>query len=125
MPTLFSLADDIADHDKTGDYAMITETFAIELDFNDTISTVDGEATQVNFTADCDYSFLIEIDGNKLYFITTESWDTLYGNFEMYFEIFTGYNITCDTVKAGRIVIPDRFFGTGYTFSSLQTLATA
>jgi hypothetical protein len=125
MPTLFSLADDITDHDKTGDYAMNTETFAIEFDFNTTISTVDGEVTQVNFTADCDYSFLIEIDADKLYFTTTESWDTLYGNFEMFFEIFMASNITCDTVKAGRVVIPDRFFGTDYTFTSLQTLASA
>ena len=125
MPTLFTLADDVADHDKTGDYAMITETFAIEFDFNETISTVDGEVTQVNFTAECDYSFLIEIDADKLYFITTESWDTLYGNFEMFFEVSMHYNISVSTVKAGRVVIPDRFFGTSYTFTSLQTLATA
>ncbi|MBA7467138.1 hypothetical protein ES707_02334 [subsurface metagenome] len=125
MPTLFALADDIADHDKTGDYAMITETFAIEFDFNDTISTVDGEDLQVNFTADCDVSFLVEIDADKLYFITTESWDTLYGNFEMFFEVFMGKNISVSIIKAGRVVIPKRYFGTDYTFTSSQTLATA
>ena len=125
MPTLFTLADDIADHDQTGDYAMITETFAIEFDFNDTISTVDGEVLQVNFTAECDVSFLVEIDADKLYFITTKSWNTLYGNFEMFFEISMHYNISVSTVKAGRVVIPDRFFGTDYTFTSSRTLATA
>ena len=125
MPTLFALADDVADHDQTGDYAMITETFAIEFDFNDTISTVDGEVLQVNFTAECDVSFLVEIDADKLYFITTKSWNTLYGNFEMFFEVFMGSNISVTTVKAGRVIIPDRFFGTSYTFTSLQTLATA
>ena len=125
MPTLFALADDVADHDQTGDYAMITETFAIEFDFNDTISTVDGENLQVNFTAECDVSFLVEIDADKLYFITTKSWNTLYGNFEMFFEVFMGSNISVTTVKAGRVIIPDRFFGTSYTFTSLQTLATA
>lgn len=123
MPTLFSLADDTTDHDKSGDYAMITETFAIEIDFNETISTVDGNHHQVNFTADCDYDFLIEIDDDALYFVTTESWDTLLGNFEMFFEVFTAENITCSSVKAGRTVIPNRYFGTSYTFTSLQTLA--
>lgn len=125
MPTLFTLTDDVTDHTKTGDYATITETFAIEWDFNVTISTTDGVATQVNFTADCDYNFLIEIDDDKLYFVSTESWDTLLGNFEMFFEIFTAANITCDTVKAGRVIIPNRFFGTSYTFTSLQILASA
>lgn len=123
MPTLFSLTDDTTDHTKSGDYAMITETFAIEFDFNVSISTVDGNAAQVNFTADCDFDFLIEIDADKLYFVTTESWGTLLGNFEIFFEVFTAVNITCDSVKAGRVIIPNRFFGTSYTFTSLQTLA--
>lgn len=123
MPTLFALADDVADHTKMGDYGMISETFAIEFDFNETISTVDGNVKQVNFTADCDIDFLIEIDDDALYFVTTESWDTLLGNFEMFFEVFTAANITCSSVKAGRVTIPDRYFGTSYTFASLQTLA--
>ena len=124
MPTLFSLADDVADHTKIGDYAMITETFAIEIDFNVTISSVDGAATQVNFTADCDYDFLIEIDDDALYFIATESWNTINGNFEMNFEITTAANITCSSVKAGRIGLPNRFFNdAGTVFTSLQTLA--
>lgn len=125
MPTLFTLTDDTTDHDKTGDYATITETFAIEFDFNTTISTVDGNAAQVNFTADCNVDFLVEFDADKIYFVTTESWNTLYENFEMFFEISTAVNITGATVKAGRVVIPNRFFGTSYTFTSLQTLATA
>ena len=126
MPTLFSLADDTADHTKVGDYGMITETFAIEIDFNVTISSVDGNGCQVNFTAECDYDFLIEIDDDALYFITTESWNTINGNFEMNFEITLAENITCSTVKLGRIVIPDRFFNAaGTTFTSLQTIATA
>jgi len=124
MPTLFSLADDVADHTKIGDYAMITETFTIEIDFNETISSVDGNAAQVNFTADCVYDFLIEIDDDALYIITTESWNTINGNFEMFFEITTAINITCSSVKAGRIVIPNRFFNDpGTVFTSLQTLA--
>lgn len=125
MPTLFTLTDDTTDHDKTGDYAMITETFAIEFDFNTTISTVDGNAAQVNFTADCNVDFLVEFDADKIYFVTTESWNTLYENFEMFFEISMAVNITGVTVKAGRVVIPNRFFGTSYTFTSLQALATA
>jgi hypothetical protein len=124
MPTLFSLADDTADHTKIGDYAMITETFAIEFDFNATISSVDGNVCQVNFTADCDYDFLIEIDDDALYFITTESWNTINGNFEMNFEITTNANITGSSVKLGRMVIPNRFFNdAGTVFTSMQTIA--
>ena len=126
MPTFFNLADDVADHTKIGDYAMITETHTIEFDFNDTISSVDGNECQVNFTADCNIDFLIEIDDDALYFITTESWNTLTGNFEMNFEITLAANITCSTIKAGIIVIPNRFFNDpGTAFTSLQTLATA
>jgi len=124
MPTLFSLADDTADHTKIGDYAMITETFAIEFDFNATISSVDGNVCQVNFTANCDYDFLIEIDDDALYFITTESWNTINGNFEMNFEITLGANITGSSVKGGRIALPNRFFSdAGTVFTSMQTLA--
>ena len=125
MPTLFILADDTSDHDLTGDYSWITETFMIEFDFNVTVSTTDGSTTQVNFTAECDYNFQIELDADKLYFITTESWDTLLGNFEMFFELSLATHITCTTVKAGRGTIPGRYFGTDYTFTSLQTLASA
>ena len=126
MPTLFSLADDIADHTKTGDFGMTTETFAIEFDFNTTISSVDGNVCQVNFSADCDIGFIIEIDDDALYFITTESWNTLNGNFEMSFEITSNANITCETVKLGRITIPNRFFADpGTVFTSLETIASA
>lgn len=125
MPTLFSLTDDTCTHGLSGEYEWISETFAIEFDFNVTISTTDGELTQVNFTAECDYDFLLEYDADKMYFVTTESWNTFYGNFNMFFEIFMASNITCDSVKAGRVVIPGRFFGTDYTFTSLQTLAEA
>jgi hypothetical protein len=126
MPTLFSLADDVADHTKIGDYAMITETFAIEFDFNATISSVDENVCQVNFTADCDFDFLIEIDDDALYFITTESWNVINSNFEMNFEITTNANITCETVKLGRIVLPNRFFNDpGTVFTSLETIASA
>ena len=126
MPRLFSLSDDLSDHTKIGDYAMITETFAIEIDFNVTISSVDGNAAQVNFTADCDYDFLIEIDDDALYIITTESWNTINGNFEMNFEITLAENITCSSVKLGRILLPNRFFNDpGTVFTSLQTIATA
>lgn len=125
MPTLFTLTDDTSDHDHTSDYSWITETFMIEFIFNATISTTDGAVTQVNFTAECDYNFQIELDAANLYFVTTESWDTLLGNFEMFFEISMGTHINCTTVKAGRGIIPGRYFGTDYTFTSLQTLATA
>ena len=72
----------------------------------------------------CDYDFIIDYDDATMYFITTESWNTLNGNFEMFFEVTTADNITINSIKAGRILIPGRFLGTDYTFSSLQTLAT-
>ena len=124
MPTLYSLADDTCTHGLSGDYEWISETFAIEFIFNDTISTTDAAATQVNFTATCDYDFIVDYDDATMYFITTESWNTLNGNFEMLFEVTTADDITINSIKAGRIVIPGRFLGTDYTFTSLQTLAS-
>jgi len=125
MPTLYTLTDDTCTHGLSGDYEWITETSAIEFIFNATISTTDGEATQVNFTSTCDYDHLLEYDNNTLYFVTTETWGTYYGNFEMFFEASLGENISVSSIKAGRVVIPGRFFGTDYTFTSLQTLASA
>ena len=125
MPTLYTLTDDTCKHGLSGEYEWITESFAIEFVFNESISTVDGEVTQVNFTSTCDYDHLLEYDNNTLYFVTTESWKTYYRNFEMFFEITLAKNITCTSVKAGRVTIPGRFFGTDYTFTSLQTLAGA
>lgn len=123
MPTLFSLADDTCTHGLSGEYEWITETSAIEIVFNDTISTTDAAITQVNFTGTCDYDVLIEIHNDTLYAVLTETWGTFYSNFEFAFEISMGTNISCSSVKAGRVVIPGRFFGTDYTFTSRQTLA--
>jgi len=125
MPTLFSLADDTADHSKTsGDYMTITETSAIEIVFNTTISNIDGNADQVNFTADCDIDHFVEQDGTALYIVFGESWDCYNtGIFVTNFEVACAVNITGVTVKIGRIVIPNRNFA-GYTFTSLETLLT-
>ena len=125
MPTLFSLADDTADHSKTsGDYMTITETSAIEIIFNTTISNTDGADTQVNFTADCDIDYFVEQDGTTIYIVFGETWDCYNtGVFVTNFEVACAVNITGVTVKIGRIVIPDRNFA-GYTFASLETLLT-
>lgn len=125
MPTLFSLADDTADHSKTsGDYMTITETSAIEITFNTTISNTDGAATQMNITADCDIDFFVEQDGAAIYIVFGESWNCYdNGAFVTDFEVSCAVNITGATVKIGRIVIPNRNFA-GYTFASLETLLT-
>ena len=125
MPTLFSLADDTADHSKTsGDYMTITETSAIEIVFNTTISNTDGAATQVNFSADCDIDHFVEQDGTRMFVVFGETWDCYnMGIFVTNFEVDCAVNITGATVKIGRIVIPNRNFA-GYTFTSLETLLT-
>jgi hypothetical protein len=102
----------------------ITETSAIEITFNETISNVDGAVTQMNITADCDIDFFVEQDGAAIYIVFGESWDCYdAGNFVTNFEVFCAVNITGATVKIGRIVIPNRNFA-GYTFTSLETLLT-
>lgn len=96
MPTLFSLADDTADHLKTsGDYMLITETSAIEITFNETISNVDGNQHQVNITADCDIDHFVEQDGTAIYIVFGESWDCYdVGTFITDFEVECAVNIT-------------------------------
>lgn len=123
MPTLYSDAVDVADHDYSGTYEWITEAFAIKFDFNETLVLTDGDVDQVNMTAVCDVDFVVEYYGTFIYIITTESWDTTLGNFELDFEIDLGTGINCTDVFLGRISIPNRDL-TGSAFASLQTILT-
>jgi len=123
MPTLYSDAVDVADHDYAGTYEWITEAFAIKFDFNETLVLTDGDVDQVNITVECDYETSIEYTGTYIYIITTESWDTISGNFELNFEIDLAGGINCTDVYLGRISIPNRDL-TGSSFGSLQTILT-
>jgi len=126
QPVIFDMNDDQADHERSGDYATITETSAIKFDFNDTIGS-STSVTAVNITVTCDIDFQIEYgsgaDTDKLYIVFTETWDTLDGPMYFDFEISMGANITCSNVYAGRITIPGRYFNdVAPTFTSLQTI---
>lgn len=125
-PTLFDMNDDQADHKRTGDYLLITETTALEFDFNVTIGA-STSVTGLNITVDCDTSCLVEYgagaNNDKIYIPFTETWDTVNGVFYFNFELSLGVNISCSNVKVGTITIPGRYFNdVTPTFTSLQTL---
>lgn len=126
QPTIFDLTVDQADHDRTGDYLLITETSALEFDFNDTIGASDS-VTGLNITVDCDINYMVEYgagsNADKLYIVFTETWDCVNGDFTLDFDITMGANLTASNVKAGRISILGRYFNdVAPTFTSLQTL---
>lgn len=126
QPKIFDMSVDQADHKKSGEYLLITETSAIKLGFNATVGS-STSATGVNITVESDIDYQVELgagaDSDKIFIVFTETWNTISGNFDFDFEISMGVNITCSNVFAGRVSIPGRYFNDVVpTFTSLQTL---
>ena len=122
QPTIFSLADDQADHTRSGDYVDITELSTLKFEFNATIGA-STSTTAVNITFDCDIDYQTEILNDSLYVNFLENWDCFEtGTFNLNFEVSLGTHITAN-VYIGRTLIPGRFFNeVTPTFTSLQTL---
>lgn len=124
MPTIYEESVDVADHTKIGDYEWITETFAIKFTANNSINATDGDTGQLNITAtECEYDFLMESDSTHIYFIVTESWDTIEENFEALFDISFGHLMALSAIDLGRIeILSHSFSGAGVTFTSYETI---
>ena len=107
--------------DFGNDLERLTNAFAIEFDFNDTVSTTDAAVTQVNMTIADLYDEVVDIiiSGDKIYTIFTE---TIIAPYSFDFEILMAANITCSTVKSGRIAVPqdDDNLGAFTAYSTLQ-----
>jgi hypothetical protein len=117
---LYNPADDsIKDWDD--DLEKITDAFAIRLTFNDSISKVDGEATQVNITLIDSDDIELAISGEYAYFIFIDvlKFDT--GIQEFNFECTTAVNITYSTAQSGRVLTPydDDNLGTFTAYSTI------
>jgi hypothetical protein len=126
-PTYDPLVDDEKEYDDG--LERLTNAFAIEFDFNDTISLTDGSVTQVNFTlrddaypGSSDAPIEIVFSGDKIYVIFHEVIKFTTGAYSLDFDIATAANITCSTVKTGRIVVPRDDDNLG-TFTALSTAA--
>ena len=122
QPKIFSLADDQADHTRTGDYVDTTELSTLKFEFNATIGS-STSTTAVNITFDCDIDYQAEILNDSLYVNFLENWDCYStGTFNLNFEVSLGTHIIAN-VYIGRTLIPGRFFNeVTPTFTSLQTL---
>ncbi len=87
----------------------ITNAFALMIDFNDTVSTTDGNVNQVNCSITdfyTDYPVEVIISGDKIYFVFTQVIQFKYNDYTLPFEMEFGTNISISDVDSGRIVVP-------------------
>lgn len=121
QPALYILSED-SYHEFDEPLGQITDTFAFKLQFNATISQVDGasNSTQVNITLQEEYAndWDIVISGVYAYII---SHNTLDAPFDAGFSIELGTCILCSQIYSGRIKIPytDYSLGTYTAYSAV------
>lgn len=100
-----------------------TNCFAFELTFNDTISIVDGEATQINFTLGEYDAFEVVISGEIIYLISYQPILFTSGIQDLTMEISFGTDITLSDIDSGNIPIVQSGNSLG-TFVKLSDIAT-
>ena len=99
---------------------VVTNVFTIEFTFNTTISLVDGVATQVNLTLNDNSPIELAYSATTIYMLFYRVIDFESGAYSVNFDVAMAVNITCLTVKTGRIVVPYETSSLG-TFSALST----
>ena len=93
--------------DYDDDLEKLTNAFALELDFNTTVSTVDGNSAQINLTlSDEDEPFEIVTSGDLIYLIAYEVISFKNGPYDLGLEIEFGADIHLDDIDSGRIIVP-------------------
>ncbi|MFX1239157.1 MAG: hypothetical protein ACFE8P_15755, partial [Promethearchaeota archaeon] len=103
---LYDPNDDL-EKEADDDLECLTEAFAIELDFNASVSTTNGATTQINLTlADSKEPIEIVFSGDKIYLIFYETIDFEAGDYTFDLEIEFGSEIHLDNAKTGRIAVP-------------------
>lgn len=124
-PKYSPIDDDEKEYDD--DLERLTDAFAIEFDFNNTVSLTDGATTQVNLSLHEDSfpgsSYLpieIVVSGDKIYAIFFEVIDFEDGAYDFDVDIELGSEIGASTVKTGRLEVPRGNNGLG-TFTALST----
>lgn len=96
------------DSDKDGqdELEMVTNVFGIELIFNESVSLIDGAATQVNLTINDDSPIELAYSATAIYMLFTRVIDFKAGPYSINFDIALAINITCLTVKTCRVPTP-------------------
>jgi len=102
--------------------ASMTNAFAFKITFNDTISVVDGAATQVNFTLTDNAPFEAVISGAYMYLIAYSPINFLSGINQIGFEISYAANITMSDIDSGNVPIEQSGNALG-TFAKLSDIA--
>lgn len=85
--------------------ASLTNAFAFKLTFNDSVSIVDGSATQVNFTLSDNEPFQVAVSGEVIYLVAYQPITFLNGPRTLGFEISYAANITLSDVDSGNLPI--------------------
>lgn len=94
--------------DPDDELSSITEAFCFKLDFNESVSTTNGNNHQINMTlADTDAPVEIVISGDLIYLIFYETIDFEDGAQVLTFEIEFGAWISLEDIDSGRIVLPE------------------
>jgi len=119
-PTYILTDDDEKDYDDP--LEQLTDALAFKMIFNDSVSTTDGSATQVNCTfLDTLDDIEIIIDGANIWFVFYEA-VTFTGGAETFdFELKFGADITLSDIDSGRIAVPrsDDNLGTFTKYSDI------
>lgn len=110
-PTYNPVLDISNNYDRA--FERITNAPALKFTFNETISVVDGEATQINCTIGSGYPIECFISGADLYMAWYQGFDFTPNPYWFEYEMSFGENITLTTVISGRANI----------YGSLTTLA--
>jgi hypothetical protein len=100
-----------------------TEFYAIKYEFNTTISSTDGAATQVNFTYNDNNDLLADTHTTGQYvYVIMQSPVLAMDNFD--FEVQLAVNITCSNIYSGRATINDGSIN-GLSFSAYSSSISA
>lgn len=103
------LYDPRDDEEKEYDNALerLTEAFCLRLQFNTTVSTVDGNVAQINMTInDASEPIEIIISGEYIYLLFYEEIKFDTGAYTFDFSLKFAANITLSDIDSGRITVP-------------------
>jgi len=98
---------DTCDHGYIEGLEKYTDYFAIQIKYNVSVSTVDGNAAEVNCTIAKGENVRAVITGEYIYLIITEIVDFEDGVYDFKFECAHAVNISVSTVKEGRLTVPN------------------
>ena len=110
---------DTCDHEYIEGLEQYTEYFALKLTYNDSVSTIDGNALEVNCTIAKGESVRAVYSGTLIYFIVTEIINFEDGAYDFKFEIQHAANISISSVYSGRLTVPDDSPGVFSAYSAI------